>query len=50
LTATDAVIVTLEGATSVTATVTSRTAGTGFTVTFSGQYTGTVNYMVIKAQ
>lgn len=50
LTGTDAIIVTLEGSTSVTATVTSRTAGTGFTVTFSGQYTGTLNYMVIKAQ
>lgn len=50
LTGTDAIIVTLEGATSVTATVTSRTAGTGFTVTFSGQYSGTVNYMVIRAQ
>ncbi|MEY3387079.1 MAG: hypothetical protein RIR53_1890 [Bacteroidota bacterium] len=49
LTGTDAIIVTLEGSTSVTATVTSRTAGTGFTVTFSGQYTGTVNYMVIAA-
>ncbi len=50
LTGTDAIIVTLEGATSVTASVTARTPGTGFTVTFSGQYTGTVNYMVIKAQ
>lgn len=50
LTGTDAIIVTLEGSTSVTATITSRTAGTGFTVTFSGQYTGTVNYLVIKAQ
>lgn len=49
LTATDAIIVTLEGSTSVTAAITSRTAGTGFTVTFSGQYTGTVNYLVIKA-
>lgn len=50
LAAGDAIIVTLEGTTSVTATVTSRTAGTGFTVTFSGQYTGSVNYLVIEAQ
>lgn len=50
LTATDAIIVTLEGATSVAATVTSRTPSTGFTVTFSGVYTGKVNYMVIAAQ
>jgi hypothetical protein len=50
LTATDAILVTLEGGTSVTATVTSRTAGTGFTVTFSGAYSGNFNYMVLAAQ
>lgn len=50
LTASDAILVTLEGSTSVTATVTSRTAGTGFTVTFSGAYNGNFSYMVIKAQ
>lgn len=50
LAATDAILVTLEGSTSVTATVTSRTAGTGFTVTFSGAYTGKFSYMVLAAQ
>lgn len=50
LTANDAIIVTLEGSTSVTATVTARSAGVSFTVAFSGQYTGTLNYLVIKAQ
>ena len=48
LTATDAIIVTIEGADSVVVpAVTSRTAGVGFTITFSGTYTGHVNYMVI---
>lgn len=54
LTANDAIIVTLEGiATSVTATVSNRTAGTSFEVTFSAAVTGTssnscrLNYMVI---
>ena len=50
LTASDAILVTLEGSTSVTATVTSRTAGTGFTVTFSGAYNGSFSYMVLAAQ
>lgn len=50
LAATDAILVTLEGSTSVTATVTSRTAGTGFTVTFSGAYNGNFSYMVLAAQ
>jgi hypothetical protein len=50
LTATDAILVTIEGSTSVTATVTSRTAGTGFTVTFSGAYSGNFSYMVLAAQ
>lgn len=50
LTGTDAIIVTLEGSQSVTASVTARTPGTSFTVAFSGQYSGTLNYMIIKAQ
>lgn len=50
LTTTDAILVTMEGSTSVTATVTARTAGTGFTVTFSGAYNGNFSYMVLAAQ
>lgn len=50
--ATDAILITLQtGSTTsaVTATVTSRNDGAGtFTVTFSAQYTGVVNYLVIK--
>lgn len=52
LLASDAIIVTLQtvGGSTVVATVTSRTDGTpgSFTVTLSGEYTGVVNYMVIK--
>ena len=50
LTATDAIIVTLQGSGStVTAIVTNVTVGTGFTVTLSANYTGTLHYMVIGA-
>lgn len=47
---TDAIIVTLEGNSSVTATVTARNAGAGFTVTFSGAYNGSFSYLVLAAQ
>lgn len=52
LLATDAIIVTLQtaGGSTVVATVTNRTDGApgSFIVTLSGEYTGVVNYMVIK--
>jgi hypothetical protein len=49
LTASDAIIVTVEGAAGVAASVFSRNVGTGaFNVRFSGEYTGEMNYMVIK--
>lgn len=54
LASTDAIIVTLQTAIpgpTVVATVTNRTDGASgtFKVTFSGRFTGSVNYMVIKA-
>jgi hypothetical protein len=48
--ANDAIIVTIEGSNSVVVpAITARTAGAlgSFTITFSGSYTGHVNYMVI---
>ncbi len=51
LLATDAIVITLQGTGStVVATVTNRTDGApgSFTVTLSGEYTGVVNYLVIK--
>jgi hypothetical protein len=45
----DAIIVTIEGATGVSASVFARDIALGtFTVRFSGEYTGDLNFMVIK--
>jgi hypothetical protein len=45
----DAIIVTIEGATGVSASVFARDIALGtFTVRFSGEYTGDLNIMVIK--
>jgi hypothetical protein len=49
LTAGDAIIVTIEGTTGVSASVFARDIALGtFTVRFSGEYTGDLNFMVIK--
>ena len=49
LEASDAIIVTVEGTAGVAASVFSRDVATGaFNVRFSGEYTGEMNYMVIK--
>ncbi len=49
LTISDAIIVTIEGSVGVTASVFSRNTTTGeFVVRFSGEYTGELNFMVIK--
>jgi hypothetical protein len=46
--ANDKVLITVEGASGVVAQVTAITVGAGFTVSFSGSFTGNVHYLVMN--